>query len=84
MQEPNKASSETTLHKFLRYFSLVMTLIYPVLGLILYFSRPDQIAIADPRTKKIVGIILILYGIFRFYRNYKRSFGNKPDDTTIE
>jgi positive regulator of sigma E activity len=84
MQEPNKVSSETTLHKFLRYFSLVMTLIYPVLGLILYFSRPDQIAIADPKTKKIVGIILILYGIFRFYRNYKRSFGKKPEDSTYE
>jgi len=79
MREPNKVSSETTLQKFFRYFSLIMTLIYPLIGLLLYFSRPDQFAIADSNTKKIVGIILILYGIFRFYRNYSRSFKNNSD-----
>ena len=79
MREQNDVSSETTMQKFLRYFSLVMTLIYPVVGLLLYFSRPDQIAMVDQNTKQIVGIILILYGIFRFYRTYKRSFGNKSE-----
>jgi len=79
MREPHKVSSESTLQKFLRYFSLIMTLIYPLIGLLLYFSRPDQISIADSNTKKIVGIILILYGIFRFYRNYSRSFRNNSD-----
>ena len=79
MREPNKVSSESTLQKFFRYFSLIMTLVYPLIGLLLYFSRPDQIAIADANTKKIVGIILILYGIFRFYRNYSRSFRNNSD-----
>jgi len=75
MRDQKNEPPETTLKKFFRYFSLVMTLIYPVVGLLLYFSRPDQIAMVDQNTKKIVGIILILYGIFRFYRTYRRSFG---------
>ena len=75
MRDQKNEPPETTLKKIFRYFSLVMTLIYPVVGLLLYFSRPDQIAMVDQNTKKIVGIILILYGIFRFYRTYRRSFG---------
>jgi len=81
MREQNNFSSETTLQKFLKYFTLVITLLYPIVGLFLYFSRPDQIAMVDQNTKRIVGIILILYGIFRFFRAYRRSSGHKsgPD-----
>jgi len=79
LRDQKNRPSENTLQKFFRYFSLVMTLIYPVVGLLLYFSRPDQIAMVDQNTKKIVGILLILYGIFRFYRNYRTSFKNRPE-----
>jgi hypothetical protein len=77
IQEPHRSPDERptgkTAHKFLKYFSLFMTLVYPAFGLYLLLSSPDQIAL-DQSTKIILGTMLILYGIFRFIRTYKRYF----------
>ena len=79
MREPLNRPTENTSQKVLKYFTLVMTLIYPVIGLFLYFSRPDQIAL-PAQTKMIVGIMLVLYGIYRFYRTYLKYFKRRDND----
>jgi len=54
-----------------------MTMAYPALGLYLLLSSPEQIAL-DPAAKIGVGAMLILYGLYRFYRTYQRYFkGNE-------
>lgn len=57
----------------MKYFSLFMTLVYPAFGAYLLLSSPDQIAL-EQRTKLILGIMLIFYGIFRFVRTYNQYF----------
>ena len=66
------------LQTILKYFSLLMALIYPAIGIYLFFSSPEQLAFPDT-TKKIIGALLVLYGLFRFYRTYKR-FSDTPQD----
>ncbi|MGV3586784.1 MAG: hypothetical protein ACO1OF_07275 [Adhaeribacter sp.] len=77
MRENFEKKSETTAQKVLKYFSLLMTMAYPALGLYLLLSSPEQIAL-DPVAKIGVGVLLILYGLYRFYRTYQRYFkGNE-------
>lgn len=76
LQDPNKRPTETHTQKFLKYFSLFMTLVYPAFGIFILLSSPDQLAL-DKQTKVVLGIILIFYGFFRFYRTYERHFRNK-------
>ena len=73
MREPLEKTPETTAQKILKYFSLVMTLAYPAFGLYMLLSSPEQIAL-DANIKMGVGIMLILYGLYRFYRTYLRFF----------
>jgi hypothetical protein len=79
MRDPNHRPPETTAQKFLRYFSLFMTLVYPAIGIYILLSPPDQIAL-DKTTKIILGIMLISYGIFRFFRTYNRYFRNNNEN----
>lgn len=72
IRDPNQRPAEPSGHKFLRYFNLFMTLVYPAFGIYILLSTPDQIAL-DKSTKLILGIILIFYGIFRFYRTYNQN-----------
>jgi hypothetical protein len=74
MRDPNHRPEETSAQKFLRYFNLFMTLVYPAFGIYILLSSPEQIAL-DKSTKIILGIILTFYGLFRFLRSYKRYFG---------
>jgi hypothetical protein len=67
---------ESTYAKIVKYFSLVMTLIYPAIGVFLFFSRPDQVRL-DETTKKILGAVLVIYGIIRMVRVYQEHFKNK-------
>lgn len=76
IRDPNQRPPETQGHKFLKYFNLFMTLVYPAFGLYILLSTPKQIAL-DANTKVILGIILIFYGIFRFFRTYQRYFRNR-------
>lgn len=78
MREPLNRPSENSFQKVLKYFSLVMTLVYPAVGLLLYYSRPDQIAL-PAQTKMLLGIMLVIYGIFRFYRTYLKYFKSRND-----
>jgi hypothetical protein len=76
IQDPNNRPAETQVQKFLKYFNLFMTLVYPAFGIYILLSSPEQIAL-DKTTKIILGIMLICYGIFRFYRTYQRYFRNR-------
>jgi hypothetical protein len=78
MREHFEKNPETTAQKVLKYFSLIMTLAYPAFGLYLLLSSPEEIAL-EPKIKIGVGILLILYGLYRFYRTYQRYF--KGDQT---
>jgi hypothetical protein len=78
MRERFEKNPETTAQKVLKYFSLIMTLAYPAFGLYLLLSSPEEIAL-EPKIKIGVGILLILYGLYRFYRTYQRYF--KGDQT---
>lgn len=73
MKEHFEGKPESTAQKVLKYFSLLMTLAYPVIGLYLLLSSPEQIAL-DSKTKIGVGVMLVLYGLYRFYRTYQRNF----------
>lgn len=59
--------------KYLKYFTLFMCLVYPLLGLFIMFSGSIQIALPQ-NYKTILGVMLILYGGIRFYRAYKKYF----------
>ena len=75
MREPFEKTPETKLQKSLKYFTLFMTLVYPAFGLYFLLSSPEQLAL-NPQVKLALGIMLILYGLFRFYRTYLRHFKN--------
>ena len=77
MFEPrNPEQRESTYTKIVKYFSLVMTLVYPAIGVFLFFSTDEQIRL-DPTTKKILGAVLVVYGIIRAIRVYQEHF-KKP------
>lgn len=78
MFEPSHRNPESKYTKFLRFFTLVMTLLYPALGLFLIFSSKEQVRL-DPTMKLILGIVLLVYGIFRFMRVYKQYFKSPRD-----
>lgn len=68
--------------KYLKYFTLFMCLIYPGLGLFIMLSDTNQIALPQ-NYKTILGIMLIAYGVLRFYRAYKKYFStNYPDENS--
>lgn len=68
---------ENNFSKFLKFFTLLMALLYPALGLFLLFSGGERVAMLDPKLRIGLGIILIVYGIYRFMRSYKQYF-KKP------
>ena len=70
---PRREPTENNYNKFAKYFTLIMSLIYPALGLFLFFSSPNQVAM-DPTMKKILGVVLVVYGVVRFLRTYQRYF----------
>ncbi|MFD2512745.1 hypothetical protein ACFSRY_02595 [Pontibacter locisalis] len=70
--------------KFVRIFTLLMTLLYVALGLFLIFIDEGQLNLNLPDEVRIVlGGILILYGAARFIRVYqlnKRSKNRIDED----
>ena len=79
---PDTNRSKSNPEKYLKYFTLFMCLVYPVLGLFIMFSDNTQIALPQ-NYKTILGIMLIAYGTLRFYRAYKKYFlTNYPDENS--
>ncbi|MCC9136407.1 hypothetical protein ACFSKU_06105 [Pontibacter silvestris] len=82
MLRPNKEKpSESSFHKFVKVFSMLMTLVYVALGIFIMFAENETLNISIPKTYKLVlGGILILYGAVRFVRAYKTNSNQKNDE----
>lgn len=80
-QRPN--SSRNPVQRFVRIFTLLMTLLYVALGLFLIFIDYTNLNLdLSNEVRYVLGGILILYGIARFIRVYqlnKRS-NNKTNE----
>ena len=68
--------------RLVRYFVLVMALVYVGLGIWLLWSasRPTAGSIIElgPTVRRVLGIVFILYGLLRFGRGYQAHFRNSP------
>lgn len=69
-----KPRPENNFTKFIKYFTLVMALVYPAMGLFLLLSDGDRVKMLDPKIRIGLGIVLIVYGIYRFTRSYNQYF----------
>jgi hypothetical protein len=73
---------KSALDKFLYLFSILMIAVYPVAGLILFFS-PSFLPDKPPMVKQGIGTLLFLYGIYRLYRFVKlrkNNYGENNED----
>ena len=69
-----KPQPENNFTKFIKYFTLVMALVYPAMGLFLLLSNSDRVKMLDEKIRIGLGIVLIVYGIYRFMRSYNQYF----------
>jgi len=79
MLRPNREDRKpqgSAFTKFARIFGLLMTLIYVALGLFVIFGGNSlRLSIGD-EVRYMLGGILILYGVVRFVRAYRRNTRN--------
>ena len=59
----------------MKYFSILMAFIYVVLGILLLFQQTFTIKYKVP-----LGIVLIVYGLFRTYSTYQKYFRNSENE----
>ena len=65
--------------RIFRYFEVVMVLAYVGFGIfVLFFS--EKVFNLIPVQRIILGIVLVVYGIFRSYKAYKKNFKNEDDE----
>ena len=64
-----QAPKETGFEKFIRILGMIMSFVYVVIGVAL-FTKAINLSI-DETYSKILGIGLVAYGAFRFYRAFK-------------
>ena len=69
----------------MRYFVLVMALIYLGLGIWLLLtagkaSPAGTLLPLSPTTKKVLGGVFVAYGVLRFVRAYQQNFRKPSDD----
>lgn len=79
MLKPKREKPNNTFfRKFVMYFSMIMTLIYVMLGVFLIFADERLLNLSIPDNIKIVlGGVLILYGLIRFVRVYQQNTKDK-------
>lgn len=67
--------------RLVRYFVLVMALVYMGLGIWLLYSASaptgDGLAQLGPTARRILGSVLVGYGLLRFVRSYLADFRKK-------
>jgi len=62
--------------KIMKYFGLFMAVVYGLIGAFVIMIPDDLLGIA-PLQKTMVGILFVLYGLFRLYKTYRQYFGRK-------
>ncbi|WBO84542.1 hypothetical protein [Hymenobacter yonginensis] len=82
----NRPTTEERLNQtapklLLRYFLLLMTIIYIGLGICLWVA-PIALNLT-PTVRRILGGVFVLYGIIRFVRIYREHFQTSKHDRTI-
>lgn len=84
MLRPKKENQTSNpVQKFVRIFTLLMTLLYVALGLFLMFIDNDSLSLnLSKEVKLVLGGILILYGVVRFVRVYQLN--KRSQDKTDE
>ena len=75
--------------RLVRYFVLVMALVYIGLGVWLLWSasKPTGGGVIElgPMARRVLGVVFILYGLLRFGRGYQAHFRkSSPPDHTHE
>ena len=69
--------------RLVRYFVLLMALVYMGLGIWLWWSagQPSGSGLVQlgPTTRRILGSVFIGYGLVRFFRGYQASFSKKSN-----
>ncbi len=61
---------ENKFNAYFIYFKLFMGLVYIALGLYIIFAPPSNDRLIPASYAPVVGILLIIYGLFRAYRAY--------------
>ena len=68
--------------RLVRYFVLVMALVYVGLGCWLLYSAAapagDGLVQMGPTARRVLGSVLVGYGVLRFVRSYLADFRKKP------
>lgn len=62
-----------------RYFTLLMSLVYAGLGLYLWFA-PAGTLILGNTPRRLLAAVFVFYGIIRFVRTYQQHFKKSKDD----
>jgi len=70
-----RLSSRSTHRGLVRYFLLIMTLVYIALGIYLWLAPPVALNLSLIN-RRILGGIFVFYGILRFVRTYQQHFRN--------
>lgn len=81
----NRPTTEERLGKspqrLVRYFVLLMALVYMGLGVWLWWTatQPTGGALLQlgPTVRRVLGSVFIIYGLLRFGRGYQANFGKK-------
>ena len=73
--QDNSPKTVTNFNKILRYFGFIMVILYFTVGVFM-LSSDRLLAYFSPIQKNGIGIVIIIYGIFRGYRIYKSQKEN--------
>jgi hypothetical protein len=65
-----RPASPGGLNKVLKYFGLIMVVIYLAVGIMLLLPR-FQISFLYGNSRLVLGIALVVYGLFRAWRSFK-------------
>ena len=71
--------------RIVRFFTLIMSLVYAALGTWLWLTAYQKSAAGallplGPKTRMVLGSVFILYGLIRFVRTIRTQFSKpKPD-----
>lgn len=71
--------------RIVRFFTLIMSLVYASLGVWLWLtaSRPSAagaLLSLGPKTRMVLGTVFILYGLIRFVRTIRTQFRKPTPD----
>lgn len=75
-------------NRLVRFFVLLMATVYLGLGIGLWYTADTAsgggIIELGPIARRVLGVVFILYGLYRFGRGYQTHFRKKPIDNDQE